>query len=214
MPAALAIGTDGGSRAYLLDGRGRLADPPILRVHLGRLGFDHAEVVAADFPSLLASGLAARPALPSLLPQLFADAARRPGLFLWNGPVPEADLDAWFAARHLVAPADLRRLWAITGGGELFGSEELWAPLAAPAVGYPEDFLAINRQYREQGLASAYLVFHRGLGVSAMHQPDGTLVSLSRQSLSEVRTFRALDAWYATLRAEYATRYGLPLSSG
>lgn len=210
MPGTLAVGNDGGSRAYVFDGRDHSDNPPILRVHLCRLGFEHADVVAADFASLLAPGPDARLAAPSMLPQLDADAALRPGLFLWNGAIPEADLDAWLDARRLVVPADLRRLWTITGGGELFESEDLWAPLAPPPVGYPEDFESINRQYRDRGMASIYLVYHTGLGVSAVRQPDGALVSLSPQALSEIGTFSALDAWYAWLRLEYAERYGLP----
>lgn len=140
--------------------------------------------------------------------QLFVDAACKPGLFLWNGPLPEAEIAAWLEARGLVVPAALRRLWSATGGGEFFESEELWAPLA-PVMAHL-DFLEINRYYRERGLAPTYLVFHTSTGLSVVRQPDGALVQLAEPTFAEVRTFASLDEWYAPLRDIFAPRYGLP----
>lgn len=143
-----------------------------------------------------------------MLDQFFADAALKPQLFRWNGPLARADLDAWLAARGLVAPEDLRFLWAATGGGELFETEEVWSPLAPPQYG--DDFEGVNAWYREQGMDARHLLFSTGRFDAAVRQPDGALVELVGRTHAEGRTFRSLDEWYRLLREEFGERYGLP----
>jgi hypothetical protein len=128
-----------------------------------------------------------------MLDQLFVDAALKPHLFRWNGPLPRTDL---------------RRLWPATGGGEPFESEELWVLLAPPMLG--EDFEGVNAWYRQNGMDARCLVFHTGCFVVAVRQPHGALVELVGSTHAEGRTFGSLDEWYGLLRAEYGWRYGLP----
>jgi len=141
---------------------------------------------------------------------LESDQVRRPELFVWNAPIPERALREWISARSWVVPNDLLVLWSLTGGGTIFESETIFAPWGDPLPDSCVD--SATKRLRSLGLPERYLVFHEGgVGVSAVEQPEGSLVLLTpERSFAREGTFRSLDDWYiAVVRAEYAARYGL-----
>lgn len=140
---------------------------------------------------------------------LFEDAAKRPDLFNWNGPVGEKAVDRWLAERRLAAPEELRAVWAKTGGGEIFESETILGPFADAALG--DDVDSVNEHLRAQGLPPEFLVFHAGIGgYTAVNQRDQSLAQIDPKTYQAVSSFPTFDEWYTqVIRAEYAETYGL-----
>lgn len=136
------------------------------------------------------------------------DAAIRPDLFLWNGaPEPER-LAGWVANRGWRIPEDLLRFWMTTGGGEVFETEIVLPPMPSDSVW--DDVATTTDGYRTQGLSTKYLVFHRGLGISALDQKTWMFVHFTDARFVGGNAYESFDAWYVgALRAEYAERYRL-----
>jgi hypothetical protein len=141
---------------------------------------------------------------------LLTDAMARPDLFVWNGRMDEASLRAWLDRNPWMGPCpgDLLAFWEETGGGDVFETETIYGPLSDPLLG--DDIGAVNRQMRAEGMPARFVVYHVGLLTSAVDAASGEYVELEPDGFGVLRRFASLDEWYtATLRAEYAQRYGL-----
>jgi hypothetical protein len=135
------------------------------------------------------------------------DAQAAPRVFLWNGPVDHEEIKQWIARRGWVIPPDLLELWTITGGGEIFESERILRPLISRDG--QEEVAQVTSWCQERGLPSGLVVFHEGLGFTAVRCSHGAYVSLDSR-FSVTGEYESLDGWYAeVLRAEYGPRYGL-----
>jgi hypothetical protein len=139
-----------------------------------------------------------------MVDQLQRDAAEAPNGFDFLGPVPVERLERWAATHHLAIPHDLLDLWALTGGGDLFETEELFCPDARN----DHDISPVNQRLRRQGLPPDLLVFHSGLTLTAA-ATSGALVELDPHTCAVRRAIASLDDWYTDLRSEYAETYGL-----
>ena len=143
--------------------------------------------------------------MPVTIDQLVRDQAESPHLFVWAGRTSAVKAVAALVAETGVpAPTDLLQLWATTGGGELFESEELLPPLAGED-GFIERTLAL----RQRGLPGGLVAFHQGAWVSAFRGADPPIVALRPRTFTVIATFDNLADWYGHLRREYAERYGL-----
>ena len=141
--------------------------------------------------------------------QLLLDAAERPDLFSWIGPIAESSLREWLANQGLVLPEDLVELLCATGGGDAFETETILGPHGRADLG--DDFVGANEWLHDNGLPQNLVAFHRGLFVSAIDRSSGAYVTLAESRFTVVSRFSGLEEWYAdTLRAEYGARYGLP----
>ena len=136
------------------------------------------------------------------------DAARRPELFLWRGPLAPASVDAWIRDKNLRVPPDLRQFWIETGGGDLFESEELLGPFAARVWERTVD--SVTDAHRVSGMPPGYLVFHAGLGISVVRQSDGRYLDLDEGTYRTTSEFSSFGEWYRdSLRTLFAAKYGL-----
>lgn len=138
---------------------------------------------------------------------ILEDAQRAAALFLWRGPVGRRAIEKWVAQRGWKIPGDLLEFWTMTGGGEIFEGEKFLAPLISPRG--EEEIAQVTEWCQSRGMPSGHVVFHEGLGFTAVRCDDGTYVSFD----GELRTageYTSLEQWYSeVLRAEYAERYGL-----
>jgi hypothetical protein len=141
-------------------------------------------------------------------PLLQNDEAQRPDLFHWHGSLDKGVVEEWLSRQHVTLPDDLVELWVRTGGGDLFETETILAPMSQN-----EDERAdvVNRELRNRGLPERYFVFHVGLGgLSAVRLTDGVYLQLDDSDFVETGLYVSLEDWYRrVLRAEYAVRYGL-----
>jgi hypothetical protein len=137
------------------------------------------------------------------------DAARRPDLFIWHGPLDPHRLDAWLRSRQFKVPNDLRRFWIETGGGDFFESETILGLLgeASPA----DDVEIVNAFHRSRGMLDEYLIFHRGTGgLTAIQRSTGLYVQLNESNYVETADYPAFESWYMdVIRSEFAHQYGL-----
>jgi hypothetical protein len=140
--------------------------------------------------------------------RIFDDARQKPELFRWNGPLDADAIDRWIARMRWRIPLDLRSLWVVTGGGELFESETLLRPLEFDDT---SEITRVTEWWRARGLAEQLVVFHEGMGLSAIRQSDGYYVWVPfTEPIRPACAFQHLDEWYEKLiRAEYASRYGM-----
>jgi len=137
------------------------------------------------------------------------DAARRPRIFLFNGPILPAELDAWLNKRKLTVPDDLKQIWCETGGGDIFESETILGPYGNRELG--EDVDSENEFHRQKGMPTDWLLFHTGLGLTVVKMSTGEYASVREDSYDVQRIFKDLSDWYVNfIRKEYAGRYGLP----
>ena len=139
---------------------------------------------------------------------IIKDSDLRSDLFIWRGGVPLSEIEKWEREQLVSVPDDLKRLWNAKGGGDFFESEAILQPSGAD-----ENDLVLPRSswFWGRGLDSDRYVFHEGLYVSTFRKSDDLLCSLDSSSLNAIGTFRTLDDWYLSLRAEYGDRYGLPV---
>ena len=139
---------------------------------------------------------------------ILSDAQLAPDLFRWNGPIDRHRLVDWMEGRGWVLPSDLLDLWASTGGGEIFESENILPPLTTAAGENELD--CVTDWCRTHGAPDGLVVFHQGLGYTAVRFADGAYLSLDGNS-RVLDQHRSLEHWYLeVLRAEYGERYGLP----
>ncbi|MGA2375559.1 MAG: SMI1/KNR4 family protein [Candidatus Sulfotelmatobacter sp.] len=140
-------------------------------------------------------------------PLLREDAARRPRIFLFNGPIPLAELDAWLIERNLTVPDDLKQVWCETGGGVIFESETILGPNGNRELG--ENIDLENEFHKQKGMPADWLLFHTGFELTAVRIPTGEYACLREGSYEVTETFGSFAEWYAMIRAELASRYGL-----
>jgi hypothetical protein len=140
---------------------------------------------------------------------LWEDVAQRPDLFRWKGPVSKAAICDWVADHGWALPRDLVSFWVRTGGGEVFESEVLLAPLSAANDEDSVDFT--ERFHAKRGLPDRFVLFHEGgYGLSAVDLADGGYLELDASTYAVRARHGSFDEWYRRgLRAEYAARYGL-----
>lgn len=140
---------------------------------------------------------------------IYRDAELRPNLFFWNGPVPAGRLEKWLGEHNLEIPDDLFGFWLRTGGGDLFESETILGPFADAVMG--DDVDSVNHFHHQSGLSPEYLIFHTGIGISAVRLSDKRYVLLNDTDYHVVKIFLSFEEWYkGWIRNEYAGRYGLP----
>src|SRR5262245_17590070 len=145
---------------------------------------------------------------PTANATLRSDFKYRSQAFSWYGPVAPKLLQEWITQRRLDVPSDLVALWQWLGGGVIFETEEILAPLGGGP--HALDFDETNRSHWAKGLSDGVFVFHAGLWVSAVRAESPRYVTLEFDSYATVGEFGSLDDWYRlTIRAECAQRYGL-----
>lgn len=130
-----------------------------------------------------------------------------PNAFDWLGSTEVARVKDWLHSHGREVPDDLVSLWAMTGGGDMFETEEILAPTG---VG-DHDLEAVNRRLWDSGLSEQLLVFHSGLHLTAI-DPDRRIIRIDPDNLEPTGSFSSLSAWYEDLRHEYARTYGLDSS--
>jgi len=137
---------------------------------------------------------------------ILEDARTRPDLFRWNGSIAEADLARWLTVERLTLPRDLLEFWMETGGGDVLETETLLGPLAP--LGSGDDVVGTSLMHRAKGMGMDLVVFHVGVGLSAVRSTDGRYLAIDERDYSVTAEFASFDDWYTTLiRAEYAGRY-------
>lgn len=139
-----------------------------------------------------------------MINQLAADMALRPDLFRWRSAIPADDLHAWLRETGLSALPALISLWSVTGGGELFETEELLDPLDDRNFG-----VAPRTKDLREVIPAGSTVFHEGIWLTVI-TTDGQIEAVDRPGGRTRRRYPSLDDWYADIRSEYAERYGLP----
>jgi len=144
---------------------------------------------------------------------ILKDAAARPELFGWFGPIAIHEIDCWLKQSNLRVPDDVRELWGVTGGGDFFDEgETLLRPTAIqssePYFIESTDFIdSANQYYVSNGMSTDYLLFHRGSIKSAIRLSDQRIVTLDT-AWRVVEAFPNLDDWYlSSLRRDYAVVY-------
>jgi hypothetical protein len=136
------------------------------------------------------------------------DAHALPRAFLWVGALDRLALEQAIAAAGHSVPHSLFEFWLATGGGVAFETEEFAAPLGNTTL--VESVAELNAGLRARGMDGRYLVFQRGVFVSAVRQSDLRFVTLTDGTWMEDSEYPTFDEWYRkTLRAEYAERYGM-----
>src|SRR5580704_5494527 len=99
---------------------------------------------------------------------ILKDAAARPELFGWFGPIARNEIDSWLKRSNLRVPDDVRELWTETGGGDFFDEgETLLRPTAVrssePYFIESTDFINSADQFCiSKGMSTDYLLFHIG----------------------------------------------------
>ena len=149
---------------------------------------------------------------------ILKDAAARPELFGWFGPIASHEIDFWLRQNNRRVPDDVRELWALTGGGDFFDEgETLLRPTAVrssePYFIESTDFVESANQFRiSKGMSTDYLLFHIGSFQSAIRLSDQRIVTLDDE-WHLIKAFSDLDEWYlATLRHDYAEAYSFRTS--
>jgi hypothetical protein len=149
---------------------------------------------------------------------ILKDAAARPELFCWFGPIASHEINSWLKQSNLRVSDDVRELWAVTGGGDFFDEgETLLRPTAVqssePYFIESTDFIdLVNQFWNSNGMSTDYLPFHCGSFKSAIRLSDQRIVILD-SAFCLVEAFSHLDDWYlATLRHDYADVYGFRIS--
>jgi hypothetical protein len=136
---------------------------------------------------------------------LAADMRAVPRVFEVSPPVPANDVRDWVRRQPWLIPAGLIGLWGLVGSGDIFETEEIFAPGGDPMY----DIDVANHDLRSAGLSDEYLVFHSGLYLTAVDAGE-RFVRLDSRTLQPIGSFESIDAWYDDLRAQYGAKYGLP----
>lgn len=142
-----------------------------------------------------------------MIDRILRDSERHPNIFFWRGPLSVSAIDGWERKQSLSAPKDLKRLWSLKGGGDLFESETILQPFGADEYDLIETVSSISW---EKGLSIDYYVFHTGIVESVFRKSDGALFCLEALSPIKMSEFGDLDEWYVkVLRSVFAERYSL-----
>jgi hypothetical protein len=138
---------------------------------------------------------------------LLRDSKLHPDAFFWNGPLSTSAIEEWERKELLSAPEDLKQLWSLKGGGDLFESETILQPFDAKEYDLIE---SVSSVFWAKGLSTNYCIFHTGRVESVFRKSDGAIFSLGPVDTSQMHQFEDLDEWYVkTLRSIYRERYGL-----
>ena len=139
---------------------------------------------------------------------ILRDSKLHPSAFIWRGPLLLSAIEDWERTKSLSIPIDLKQLWRLMGGGDLFDdSDAILQPFGAEEYDLIEPASSV---LWAQGLSRDYYVFHRGTVDSVFRKYDGALFSLAPSGISQVSQYVDLDDWYMkTLRSVYARQYGL-----
>lgn len=136
------------------------------------------------------------------------DSKLRPDLFLWNGALDAEFLDEWLEERDLQLPEDMLEFWKLTGGGNVFESEDLLGPLGAPEFGI--DFDATNEWLKNAGMPDEYIAFSSGSFLGALRLSDQKYLLLDSIVFDVLAEYDSLDEWYQnTIRKEFAQQYDM-----
>src|SRR5689334_12612290 len=108
---------------------------------------------------------------------IITDAMSRPDLFVWNGPIEGRQLRRWLSKNALNLPEDLVAFLELTGGGDLFESETILGPYGDVELG--DDLIGANISLRSEGMPAGYVVFHRGIDLSAIRSLDHKYVAFT-----------------------------------
>ncbi len=140
---------------------------------------------------------------------ILEDAAKRPELFCWAGPIEPSVLDSWVKARGWNVPEDLKYFWSQTGGGDFFDEgETIFAPFSDLCAHDSVD--EVNKAQINAGMPNHYLAFHGGLRFSAVNLIKSMYMFLDGNSYQVQEEFPSLEAWYvAGLRPDYVELYSL-----
>lgn len=145
---------------------------------------------------------------------ILRDSQLCPKAFVWRGPLSASSISQWEHAESLHAPEDLKRLWTLGGGGDLFDdSETILQPFSAEEY----DLIGpVSSVFWAKGLSVDYCVFHTGLVDSVFRKSNGVLYALtSPEDFGQMAEFQDLDDWYSNIvRPTYAQGYGLDEPSG
>jgi len=140
---------------------------------------------------------------------ILRDSKLYPKVFVWWGPLPVTSIADWERAQSLCAPEDLKRLWALKGGADLFDdSETLLQPLGAQEF----DLVGpVSEVFWKRGLSTDCYVFHTGRIDCVFRKLDGALYALTSQNdLTQMSQLKDLDEWYSRIvRPTYEEGYGL-----
>lgn len=138
---------------------------------------------------------------------ILRDSQLHPSVFFWRGRLSLSAIEAWEREQSLSAPRDLKQLWTLKGGGDLFESETILQPFGADDY----DLIgSVSSVSWGKGLSTDYCIFHTGIVDSAFRKSDGALFSLGSPDPNQMSQFRDLDEWYLnTLRSVFADKYGL-----
>jgi hypothetical protein len=138
---------------------------------------------------------------------ILRDAEMYPRLFWWTTPLSISAIEDWEREHSLRVPRDLKDLWSLKGGADLFDAETILQPFGAK-----EDYDLIepvSQVFWSRGLDTSFCVFHTGVWDSVFRKSDGALFSLNSSEPSQMSSFQDFNEWYQALRAEYAERYAL-----
>lgn len=140
--------------------------------------------------------------------QIFIDSKKRPELFYWNNPIQRTKLRKWFFERKIKVSDDLFDFFCKTGGGEIFEGETILGPFGDKTLG--ENLEETNIYYWNKGMPKTWLLFHVGLGNSALNMNTFEVIIFNSSSFEIIGTFRSFHEWYNLyIREEYKQRYGL-----
>jgi hypothetical protein len=139
---------------------------------------------------------------------ILSDSQARPDIFLWRGALPSSLIIEWESRNSVTLPEDLKYLWSLKGGGDLFESETILQPFGA--LDEYDLVESVTQTFRTRGLSPEFWVFQTGLTDSVFRISDGAIFSLGAPNGSTLQPFADLNEWYkTTLRETFATRYGL-----
>jgi hypothetical protein len=140
---------------------------------------------------------------------ILRDSTLHPNAFIWRGPLSAPSIAEWERTQSLHAPEDLKRLWTLRGGADLFDdSETVLQPFGAEEY----DLIGpVSSVFWGKELSTDFCVFHTGLVNSVFRKSSGSIYVLtSPDDLSQMSLFQDLDEWYAsTIRPTYAEGYSL-----
>jgi hypothetical protein len=139
---------------------------------------------------------------------ILRDSQSHPGAFIWRGPLVLSAIEDWERSKSIYVPEDLKKLWCLMGGGDLFDdSETILQPFGSEEYDLIEP---VSSVLWTEGLSPDYYVFHKGIVDSVFRKYDGALFSLAPSDLAHMPQYRDLDDWYMkTLRPVYAEQYSL-----
>ncbi len=130
-----------------------------------------------------------------MIDRILRDSELRPDPFFWTGKLSLMDIEEWERAESISLPQDLKRLWNIKGGGELFESETILTPLPPSNEDdpgpprYEEDLvLPRSRWFWGKDLDRDCYVFHEGWCVSVFRKSDHSLCSFKDGRLQPSRS--------------------------